>query len=48
MLAFEEKMYEHHFKICREAGKAGSPDAMYIGCRFAWRKPLEERVESRN
>ena len=47
MLAFEEKMYERYFKICREAVKAVSPDAMYIGCRFAWRNPLVERVASR-
>ncbi len=47
MLAFEEKMYEHYFKICREAVKTVSPDAMYIGCRFAWRNPLVERVASR-
>lgn len=47
MLAFEKKMYEFYFDICRRAVKDVSPDVLYLGCRFAWRNQLVERVSSR-
>ncbi len=47
MLAFEEKMYVLYFETCRAAVKAVSPDVLYLGCRFAWRNPLVEKIASR-
>ncbi|MBE6412703.1 MAG: hypothetical protein E7036_09165 [Opitutales bacterium] len=47
MLAFEEKMYEHYFRVCRDALKAVDPQALYLGCRFAWRNELVQKVASR-
>lgn len=47
MLAFEEKMYAHYFKTCRDAVKAVAPNTLYLGCRFAWRNKLVEQVASR-
>jgi len=36
MLAFERKLYEHYYTICRDAVKACSKDTLYFGCRLAW------------
>jgi len=36
MVAFERKIYEHYFTVCRNAVKACDPNAMYFGCRLAW------------
>lgn len=47
MLAFEEKMYEQYFRVCRDALKAVDPNALYLGCRLAWRNELVEKVASR-
>lgn len=47
MLAFEEKIYVRYFKTCRDAVKAAAPNTLYLGCRFAWRNTLVEKVASR-
>lgn len=33
---FYTKIAEEYFRVCRDAVKAADPDALYLGCRFAW------------
>lgn len=46
MLAFERKIYERYFSVCRNAVKNVSPDVLYFGCRMAWTNELLEEVAS--
>ena len=46
MLAFERKIYERYFSVCRNAVKNASPDVLYFGCRMAWTNDLLEEVAS--
>ncbi len=47
LLAFEEKIYERYFSVCRDAIKEVSPDVLYFGCRMAWSNPLLAKVASK-
>jgi hypothetical protein len=33
---FTTRIAEEYFRVCRDAVKAADPDALYLGCRFAW------------
>ncbi len=33
---FTTKIAEEYFRVCRDAVKAADPEALYLGCRFAW------------
>ncbi len=46
MLAFERRYNEKYFSVCRKAVKAVSPEALYLGCRFAWTNDLVQRAAS--
>ena len=46
LLAFERKIYEKYFSVCRAAVKAASPKALFFGCRLAWTNPLVAQVAS--
>ena len=46
MLAFERKIYERYFSVCRAAVKAVSPNVLYLGCRLAWTNPIVAQVSS--
>lgn len=36
LAAFYSRIAEEYFRRCREAVKAGAPNKLYLGCRFAW------------
>ena len=36
LAAFYTRTAEQYFRACREAVKRAAPDALYLGCRFAW------------
>lgn len=36
LAAFYTRIAEEYFRRCREAVKAGAPNKLYLGCRFAW------------
>lgn len=44
ILEFEEAFYANYFKVCRDAIKKTCPKALYLGCRFASKNTLVERV----
>lgn len=44
MLAIEDLYYRAYFSACRDAVKSVSPDAMYMGCRFAWGTDAVKKV----
>ncbi len=36
LAAFYTRIAEEYFRRCRQAVKAGAPNKLYLGCRFAW------------
>ena len=36
LAAFATKTAERYFRTCRDEVKRSAPDALYLGCRFAW------------
>lgn len=39
LAAFDERLVEEYFRVCRAAVKKAAPKQLYLGCRFAWSNP---------
>jgi hypothetical protein len=47
LAVFYTRTAEQFFRICREAVKEADPQALYLGCRFAWANDLAVRAASK-
>ena len=45
--AFNRKLIERYFRICREEVKRVAPKNMYLGCRFAWKNTQAVRTAAK-
>ena len=47
LLAFNERIVEQYFRVCRDAVRKHAPGQLYMGCRFAWSNPRVIQLASK-
>ena len=47
LLAFNDRIVEQYFRLCRNAVRKHAPGQLYMGCRFAWSNPKVIRIAAK-
>jgi hypothetical protein len=48
LAAFDGRLIEEYFRVCRAAVKRAAPKQLYLGCRFAWSNPRVVAVAAKH